>query len=109
MRRALLYRAGGRVASKRRFIVSRNDQSHGWAEGRAIMRLGVVARGPLSRPGRESLPFNRGLPLAYRYLREARAEPAVEGPLGRDPRLAAVEAALFAADEPLTPRRLAQA
>jgi segregation and condensation protein B len=73
------------------------------------MRFGVVARGPLSRPGRESLPSNRGLPLAYRYLREARAEPAVEGPLGRDPRLAAVEAALFAADEPLTVRRLAQA
>jgi segregation and condensation protein B len=72
------------------------------------MRLGVVARGPLSRPGRESLPYNRGLPLAYRYLREARAEPAPEGPQARDAALAAVEAALFAADEPLVPRRLAQ-
>ncbi len=73
------------------------------------MRFGVVARGPLSRPGRETLPFNRGLPLVYRYLREARAEPALQGPRARDAPLAAIEAALFAADEPLTPRRLAQA
>jgi segregation and condensation protein B len=73
------------------------------------MRLGVVARGPLSRPGRESLPFNRGLPLAYRYLREPRAEPAPEGAQARDAAMAAVEAALLAADEPLAPRRLAQA
>jgi segregation and condensation protein B len=73
------------------------------------MRFGVVARGPLSRPGRESLPFNRGLPLVYRYLRESRAEPAAQGPQARDALLAAVEAALFAADEPLAPRRLAQA
>jgi segregation and condensation protein B len=72
------------------------------------MRFGVVARGPLTRPARESLPFNRGLPLAYRYLREAHAEAGPEGPLARDAPLAAVEAALFAADEPLTPRRLAQ-
>jgi segregation and condensation protein B len=73
------------------------------------MRFGVVARGPLVRPGREALPYNRGLPLAYRYLREAGAGPAAQGPLARDAPLAAVEAALFAADEPLTPRRLAQA
>jgi segregation and condensation protein B len=73
------------------------------------MRFGAVARGPLSRPGRESLPFNRGLPLAYRYLRDAGAEPELRGPLARDRPLAAVEAALFAADEPLAPRRLAQA
>src|SRR4051794_29553927 len=74
-----------------------------------MMRFGMAARGPLSRPGREALPCNRGLPLVYRFLREARAEPAVEGPRGRDEALAAVEAALFAADEPLSPRRLAQA
>jgi segregation and condensation protein B len=73
------------------------------------MRFGVVARGPQARRGRESLPYNRALPLAYRYLREARAEPVAQGPGARDPALAAVEAALFAADEPLTPRRLAQA
>jgi segregation and condensation protein B len=73
------------------------------------MRFGVVARGPLSRPGRESLPYNRALPLAYRYLREGRAEPAAQGPGAREPAQALVEAALFAADEPLTPRRLAQA
>src|SRR5262249_38656872 len=63
---------------------------------------------PLSRPGRESLPFNRGLPMAYRLVRETLSEPAAQGPLARDARLAAIEAALFAADEPLTPRRLAQ-
>jgi segregation and condensation protein B len=73
------------------------------------MRFGVVPRGPLARPGRDSLPFNRGLPLAYRYLREAGAEPPTQGPLARDTQLAAVEAALFAADEPLSPRRLALA
>jgi segregation and condensation protein B len=73
------------------------------------MRFGAVPRGPLARPGRESPPFNRVLPLAYRYLREPRAEPAARGPGARDPALAAAEAALFAADEPLTPRRLAQA
>jgi segregation and condensation protein B len=72
------------------------------------MRLGVVARGPLSRPGRETLPYNRGLPLAYRYLRDARTEPPPAGPLARDAELAAVEAALIVADEPLAPRRLAQ-
>jgi segregation and condensation protein B len=72
------------------------------------MRFGMVARGPLSRPGRESLPFNRGLPLAYRLVCEAPSEPAPQGLLARDARLAAIEAALFAADEPLTPRRLAQ-
>ena len=73
------------------------------------MRFGAVARGPLARPGRESLPFNRGLPLAYRLLREARGEQLAQGPGARDPLLATVEAALFVADEPLTPRRLAQA
>ena len=73
------------------------------------MRFGAVARGPLTRPGRGSLPFNRELPLAYRLLREARPEPAAQGPGARDALLATVEAALFVADEPLTPRRLAQA
>jgi segregation and condensation protein B len=67
----------------------------------------MVARGPLSRPGRESLPYNRGLPLAYRYLRDAPVEPEMLGPQARDARLAAIEAALFVADEPLTPRKLA--
>jgi len=73
------------------------------------MRFGVVSRGPQTRPARDSLPFNRRLPLAYRYLREAQAEPAIQGPGARDAVLATVEAALFAADEPLTSRRLAQA
>jgi segregation and condensation protein B len=52
-------------------------------------------------------PFNRRLPLAYRLRPEGVRTAAGEGPLGRDARLAAVEAALLAADEPLSPRRLA--
>jgi segregation and condensation protein B len=73
------------------------------------MRFGAVARGPLTRPGRDVLPRNRGLPLAWRSWREPPSEPAGEGPLARDAALARVEAALFAADEPLTARRLADA
>jgi segregation and condensation protein B len=45
----------------------------------------------------------------YRLL-HAEAQPErAEGELARDPQLAMVEAALIAADEPLSPRRLAQA
>ncbi len=73
------------------------------------MRFGAVARGPLTRPGREARPRNRGLPLAYRYGHEVPPDPASQGALARDARLAQVEAALFAADEPLTLRRLAGA
>ncbi len=73
------------------------------------MHFGVIARGPQTRPGRNSLPFNRRLPQVYRYLCEAQAESVVQGPGARDAVLATVEAVLFAADEPLTTRRLAQA
>jgi segregation and condensation protein B len=50
---------------------------------------------------------NRPLPLAYRVLRGEEDDPPAQGELARDGRLASVEAALFAADEPLTLRRLA--
>jgi segregation and condensation protein B len=66
-------------------------------------------RGPLNRPPRDRLPGNRRLPAVYRLAPEGRAEPAAGGERARDPALAWVEAALLAADEPLTPRRLAQA
>jgi segregation and condensation protein B len=48
--------------------------------------------------------------MVYRYLQgEQQAQPGEEGEgeLARDPKLALVEAALFAADEPLPARRLA--
>jgi segregation and condensation protein B len=58
-------------------------------------------------PGRDRLPSNRGLPALYRLLGSAEGEEACRGELARDHRLALVEAALLAADEPLTARRLA--
>jgi segregation and condensation protein B len=69
----------------------------------------TLARGPLSRPGRDRLPANRRLPAVYRLPLEPRGDSAAAGERGRDPRLAWVEAALLAADEPLTTRRLAAA
>jgi segregation and condensation protein B len=67
-----------------------------------------VARGPLARPRPDRPPCNRRLPPVYRQPAEDGA-PAGQGELGREPALALVEAALFAADEPLTARRLAVA
>jgi segregation and condensation protein B len=56
---------------------------------------------------RQGLPRNRRLPPVYRVLAAEGSEDAGEGELGRDGVLARVEAALMAADEPLSPRRLA--
>jgi segregation and condensation protein B len=55
------------------------------------------------------LPRNHRIPAIYRVLRPQDDEPAAQGELARDAKLGAVEAALFAADEPLNPRRLATA
>ncbi len=63
-------------------------------------------RHPLTRA---RLPRNHRLPLTYRLLGRAEADPAARGELARDHALAWVEAALLAADEPLTLKRLAQA
>src|SRR5262249_6433300 len=60
-------------------------------------------------PARERLPHNHRLPPIYHPINEGPAEPPREGEFARSPRLALVEAALIAADEPLTARRLAQA
>lgn len=46
-------------------------------------------------------------PLLYRLLSDDLEAPLSDSELARDGQLAMVEAALFAADEPLTPRRLA--
>ncbi len=51
--------------------------------------------------------WNHPIPPALRPAEDASASPAHE--LARDAEAAAVEAALFAADEPLAPRKLAQA
>jgi segregation and condensation protein B len=68
---------------------------------------GSIARGPRPWLRRDQLPWNRRLPLVYRLLPNRGSEPAVQGELARDSALALLEAALLAADEPLTPRRLA--
>jgi segregation and condensation protein B len=53
------------------------------------------------------LPHDRRLPLVYRLLGDSATGTMPQGEQARDPRLAQVEAALLAADEPLTARRLA--
>ena len=55
---------------------------------------------------RTRLPENQRPSAIHRLFLEEKQE-AIVGELARDPRLAAVEAALLAADEPLTLRRLA--
>src|SRR5437763_1598678 len=65
-----------------------------------------VAFGPAAR---DRFPVNRRLPLAYRLLQVDAQNAPVRGELARDSRLATIEAALFAADEPLNARRLGEA
>lgn len=62
--------------------------------------------GPAARRLSSQRPGNHVLPPALR-ARDAAVE--TTAPLVRDPRLARIEAALFAADEPLTPNKLAYA
>jgi segregation and condensation protein B len=65
-----------------------------------------MLRGPLARRPSDRLDKPRTLPAIYRLGNDI-SEPTVQGQLGRDEKMAIVEAALLAADEPLTPRRLA--
>jgi segregation and condensation protein B len=60
------------------------------------------------RGGRTGLPANRRLPAVYRVL-DGESGEVVHGELARDAPLALVEAALTAADEPLSAKRLATA
>jgi len=53
------------------------------------------------------MPSNSRLPALYRQSQRYTVEQPLQGELARDPQLALVEAALFAADEPLTTRKLA--
>jgi len=66
-----------------------------------------IPRGPELRRCPAQLPRNYKLPALYRQLPCRVAEPGPQGELARDSRLAFVEAALLAADEPLTTRKLA--
>jgi segregation and condensation protein B len=59
-------------------------------------------------PNPTALPRNRSLPAIYRFAGTDRERKGA-GELARDERLALVEAALLAADEPLSLRRLAAA
>jgi segregation and condensation protein B len=57
--------------------------------------------------GRAGRPKNHRLPMGLRLSGEAPAAEVVQGELARDRPLAAVEAALFLADEPINARKLA--
>jgi segregation and condensation protein B len=66
-----------------------------------------IARGPELRRRPDRLPHDHRLPALYRQPLFHADESTPQGELARDPQLALVEAALFAADEPLTARKLA--
>jgi len=68
-----------------------------------------LARGPEGRRRRDRLPVDHALPVIYRMTLGDGVPAASSDPLGRDGQLGALEAALLLADEPLPPRRLAQA
>jgi segregation and condensation protein B len=64
-----------------------------------------MPRGPAARRDYRAMPSNHPLPLAMRRCDEEEATPL--GELVRDVKMARIEAALFAADEPLNARKLA--
>lgn len=66
----------------------------------------AIRRGPQLRRQYDAPPGNFLLPLIYRLSQE---QPVVHGEGARDKQLAMVEAALFAADEPLSPRKIVSA
>lgn len=68
---------------------------------------GRTARGALARRDCHALPHNSRLPAIYRYVTEVGQDSVARGELARDADLAAIEAALIVADEPLPTRRLA--
>jgi segregation and condensation protein B len=70
------------------------------------MRNHLSPRGVALRRYRPDLPSDKRLPAIYRLLPLETAHEAPQGDLARDTRLAMIEAALVAADEPLTAKRL---
>jgi segregation and condensation protein B len=84
------------------------DGKHSAIAGIASMfRKSAAALGPLARRPPGLPPGNRRLPSIYHFLRDESLQVLASGPGARDAGLALVEAALMAADEPLTVRRLA--
>ena len=73
------------------------------------MREYPPIRGPVPRRYRPDLPHDCRPRAVYRVLASEAVEEVPQGELARDLRLAMVEAALVAADEPLTAKRLAAA
>ncbi len=69
--------------------------------------FGQIPRGPLTRLATNQLPQNRRLPAIYRLGWDEWGESLAVGEFTRDQKLALLEAALLAADEPLNARRLA--
>ena len=69
--------------------------------------LSPPPRGPLALRPRSQWPGNHPPPAWHRFGSEGSIESAAVGELGRDPKLAMLEAVLLAADEPLPTRRLA--
>jgi segregation and condensation protein B len=69
--------------------------------------IAPILRGPAARRHPGQMPSDHRLPAIYRQLQRLTGTSEPRGELARDPRLALVEAALFAADEPLTTRKLA--
>src|SRR5262249_43859894 len=84
----------------------RAAQAKGEKMGNLFRSANAVLR---ALSARERLPQNHRLPLVYRPVNEGPVEAPLEGEFARSPRLALVEAALIAADDSLTARRLAQA
>jgi segregation and condensation protein B len=66
-----------------------------------------VLRGPEWRRQPGQMPRDQRLPALYRQPLIRRGDAVAQDALARDPKLAMVEAALFAADEPLGTRKLA--
>jgi segregation and condensation protein B len=71
--------------------------------------LNTILRGPQCRRQPHQFPRDQRLPAIYRQPLDFQADGQAEGEQARSTTLALVEAALLAADEPLTPRKLAVA
>jgi segregation and condensation protein B len=69
----------------------------------------TVARGPLARRAVDRLPRDQALPAVFRILNGDPDRATRSDTLSRSEELASLEAALFAADEPLNLRKLALA
>src|SRR5713101_6585987 len=74
---------------------------------RRCFMFGTIRRGPENRLSTDRLPLNHSLSWRLRIGGDEGIGRPAPGERVREPALALIEAALFAADEPLNPRRLA--